>query len=149
MAVLQNTYTETFGVGYPGAAGNGENSNDITLTLEGATACAFGRAVYRGVADKGATLTPSANLRGFALRQQGLSETSTRPADSYAPNDNMAVRERGSIYITSATAAADGDPVFVTPAGLVSNSAAGNTAATGWVYDQTITAAGVALIVRR
>ena len=156
MAQLQTLYNETIGVPYAGSAANGEGSNDISLHLEGAVDCAFGRPVYRGAGDKGAILTPTANtLRGFAMRQQGLSETSGRPLDSYksgdadGAGDTMLVRERGSIYIASTTAAADGDAVFVTPAGGVSNVSAGNTAATGWVYDQTIAAAGLAIIVRR
>lgn len=149
MAVLQSTYSETIAFGYPGAPGNGELSNDISLHLEGSTACAFGRPVYRGTADKGATLTVSANLLGFALRQQGLPETDTRPEDSYAPGDTMAVRNRGSIYVTSTVAVADGEQVYVTSAGAITNVASGNTIATGWFFDQTIAAPGLVLIVRR
>lgn len=149
MAVLQSTYGETIAIGLPGAPGNGELSNDISLVLEGSTACAFGRPVYRGSADRGAVLTVSAALRGFALRNQTLVETSTRAVDTYAPNDTMAVRERGTIYVTSTVAVADGDQVYVTSAGAITNVSTGNTAATGWFFDQTITAAGVVMIARR
>lgn len=149
MAVLQSTYSENIAFSYPGAPGNGELSNDISLHLEGSTACLFGRPVYRGTADDGATLTVSANLRGFALRQQALPVTADRPEDAYKPGDTMAVRERGSIYVTSTVAVADGEPVYVTSAGAITNVASGNTIATGWVFDQTIAAPGLVLIVRR
>lgn len=149
MPAIQTVYNDDIAFGYAGAIGRGSGvHSDISLDLEGVTACAFGRAVYRGSTDRGAVLTPAVGaLRGFAQRVQGLAETSTRPLDSYAPNDTMAVREKGPIYTTSATAAADGEQVYVTPAGLVSNSAAGNTIADGWKFDQTIAAAGVVLIV--
>lgn len=149
MAVVQSTFTETNAVSYPGAPGNGELSNDITLTLEGSTACAFGRPVYRGSGDKGAILTVSAALRGFALRNQVMPETSDRAIDTYAPGDNMAVRERGTIFVSSTTAAADGEQVYVTSAGAVTNVSTSNTAATGWFFDQTIAAAGIVRIARR
>lgn len=149
MAVLQTTYNETLAPGLPGAPGNGELSNDISLVLEGATACAFGRPVYRGTADKGATLTVSAALRGFALRSQTLAQTSARAEDVYAPGDTMDVRERGTIYVTSTVAVADGDQVYVTAAGAITNVSTSNTIATGWFFDQTIAAAGVVMIARR
>lgn len=149
MAVIQSTFNEDIAVGFPGEPGNGELSNDISLHLEGAANALFGRPVYRGAADKGAVLTVSAALRGFALRQQGLPETADRPIDSYAAGDTMAVRERGTIYVTSTTAAADGEQVYVTAAGAVTNVSTGNTAATGWFFDQTTAAPGVVLIARR
>lgn len=149
MAVLQNTFSEDIAQGLPGAPGNGELSNDISLNLEGSTDCEFGRPVYRGAADKGAILTVSANLRGFALRQQGLPETSDRVIDTYAPDDTMAVRERGTIIVTSTTAADDGEQVYVTSAGAITNVSTSNTAAPGWFFDQTIAGAGVVQIARR
>jgi hypothetical protein len=149
MAVIQSNFGETIAQGFPGAPANGELSNDISLNLEGATACAFGRPVYQGTADEGATLVVSAALRGFALRSQTLPETTARPVDSYAPGDTMAVRERGVLHVTSTTAAAKNGQVYVTPAGAISNSASGNTAATGWLFDQTLAAAGIVMIARR
>lgn len=149
MAIVQSTFNEDLAISYPGAPGNGELANDLSLILEGSTDCEFGRPVYRGTADKGATLTVSANLRGFALRTQVLVETVDRPVDVYAPGDIMAVRERGTIYVSSTTAAADGAQVYVTSAGAVTNVSTDNTAATGWFFDQTIAAAGVVRIARR
>lgn len=149
MAVIQSTFAEDIGVPYAGSPGNGELSNDLSLILEGATACAFGKPVYRGAGDKGVVLTVSANLRGFALRNQTLPQTTNRAEDVYAPGDTMAVRERGTIYVDAAVAVADNEPVYVTPAGLITNVVAGNTIATGWVFDQTTTGAGRVRIARR
>jgi hypothetical protein len=149
MAVLQTNFSDDIAVPYAGSPGNGELSNDRSIHLEGSTACEFGRPVYQGTADKGGTLTVSANLLGFALRQQGLVETSARPADSYAPGDTMAVRDRGTIYVDAAVAVDKDEQVYVTSAGVITNVSTSNTAATGWVFDQTIAAAGRVQIARR
>lgn len=150
MAVLQSTFSEDPGYGFPGMDADGELENAISLTLEGSTACAFGRPVYRGSGDRGATLTVSAALRGFAASRTGLPVTSDRAADTYAPGDTMRVKERGKIWVTSATTCTDGQQVYVTSAGAISNSSGGgNTAATGWFFDDTITVAGLVRIARR
>jgi len=149
MAVLQSAFNEDIARGYPGMVSNSEPHNTLSRILEGSTACAFGRPVYRGTADKGVTLTVSADLIGFAEATHGLPETSTRAVDSYAPGDTMAVRNRGPIVVACATAAADGAAVYVTSAGAVTATSSDNTAATGWVFDETIGAAGNVAIVRR
>ena len=43
----------------------------------------------------------------------------------------------------------NGETVYVTPAGLITNASAGNTAATGWEFLDTLAGAGVGRIVRR
>lgn len=149
MAVIQSNFAEDIGVPYAGSPGNGELSNDLSLILEGSTAAGFGKAVYRGSGDKGAVLTVSANLRGFTLRNQTLPQTANRAEDVYAPGDTMAVRERGTVYVDAAVAVADGEQVYVTSAGVITNVSTSNTAATGWLFDQTTTGAGRVRIARR
>jgi hypothetical protein len=149
MAVVQNTFGDDIALGYPGMEADGELSNILSVVLEGATACAFGRPVFKGTADRGVTLTPSANLRGFAIAHKGNVVTAGRAADVYAPGDVLPVKNRGKIWVTSTTTAAKDDPVYITSAGAISNVSTSNTAATGWVFDDTITAAGIVRIVRR
>lgn len=149
MPTLQSTFSEDIPGGFAGMDADGELSNIISRVLEGSTDCEFGRPVYRGSADRGVTLTVSASLMGFALARKGLPLTSDRPADVYAPDDTIAVKERGKIWVTSTTVAADGAQVYVTSGGAISNSSGGNTAATGWFFDDTISAPGVVRIVRR
>lgn len=146
---LQSTFSEDIPGGFAGMEADGELSNIISRTLEGSTDCEFGRPVYRGSADKGCTLTVSANLYGFAIAQKGLPLTADRPADVYAPGDTVAIKERGKIWVTSATATTDGAQVYVTSAGAVTATSGGNTAATGWFFEDTITTGGVVRIVRR
>ena len=149
MAVLQSTFTDTLPTGYPGMEADGTLSNIESYTLEGATACAFGRPVYKGVADRGVSLTVGAVLRGFAVAHKGNVVTLNRAADVYAPGDTLPVKQRGKIWVTSTTAAAKDDQVYVTSAGAITNVSTSNTIATGWFFDDTIAAAGIVRIVRR
>lgn len=149
MAVVQSTFSEDVAYGYPGMDADGELSNTVSRTLEGASPCPFGRPVYQGTNDRGVTLTVSASLVGFAVAHKGNVVTANRAADTYAPGDTLPVKERGKIWVTSTTAAAKLAQVYVTSAGAITNSSSGNTAATGWLFDDTITAAGLVRIVRR
>lgn len=147
--VLQSTFSEDIPGGFPGMEADGEGSNIITRTLEGATDCEFGRPVYRGTADKGCDLTVGADLYGFAIARKGLPLTADRAADVFAPGDSIPIKERGKIWVTSATATTDGAQVYVTAAGAVTATSGGNTAATGWFFEDTISAPGIVRIVRR
>jgi hypothetical protein len=151
MPVLQTNFDDDYAKGYAGMDADGELSNIITRTLEGSTDCPFGRPVYRGSADKGVTLSVSAALMGFALAQKGLPVTADRPADHYAPGDNVAIKERGKIWVTvDSNGATDGAQVYVvTATGVISSSSSNATAATGWFFEDTRSGAGLVRIVRR
>ena len=149
MPVTQSTFSEDIVGGFPGMEADGELSNIVSRTLEGDTACAFGRPVYKGADDRGCDLTVDANLIGFAIARKGLAVTTNRAADTFAPGDTIPVKERGKIWVTSTTAAAKDAQVYVTAAGAITNSSGGNTAATGWEFDDTISAPGIVRIVRR
>lgn len=149
MAVLQSTFSEDIPGGFAGMEADGELSNIISRNLEGSTDCEFGRPVYAGTADKGCTLTVSADLLGFAVAQKGLPVTADRPADVYAPGDTVAIKNRGMIWVNCATDCANLAQVYVTSAGAVTKTSSGNTAATGWFFEDTLSAAGLVRIVRR
>lgn len=146
---VQSTFSEDIAYGFPGMEADGELSNIVSRHLEGATACAFGRPVYDGSADRGCDLTVDANLVGFAIARKGLPVTEDRAADTYAPGDTIPIKERGAIWVTCATDATKGAQVYVTSAGAVTKTSGGNTAATGWEFDMSIAAAGIVRIVRR
>jgi hypothetical protein len=150
MPVMQTNFAEDYAKGYAGMEADGELSNIITRTLEGATDAPFGIPVYRGAADKGCTLTVSAALLGFAIAQKGLPVTADRPADHYAPGDNVAIKERGKIWVYADGACTDGAQVYAkTATGVVSPASGSGTAATGWFFEDTTTGPGLVRIVRR
>lgn len=149
MGVTQSTFTEDLARGYPGMEANGELSNIVTGHLEGDTACEFGRPVFQGTGDKGLTLTVSANLVGIAIARKGLPVTEDRAADTYAPGDNVPVKERGTIFVNSNGSVTKGAQVYATSAGVLTATSSGNTALTGWEFDLARTGAGLTRIARR
>lgn len=149
MPPVQTTFREDIDHGFPGMDADGELSNIVSRHLEGSDPCEFGRPVYQGTNDRGVTLVVSAALIGFALARTGLPLTADRAANTFAPGDTLPVKERGKIWVTSIAAVANRDPVYVNSDGEITNASGGNTAATGWIFDDTISAPGVVRIVRR
>lgn len=150
MAVLQSNFNEDIPVGYPGMEASGELSNIVTGTLEGDDPLPFGTPAYQGTGNKGLTLSVSAALKGFAIARKGLPVTADRAADTFAPGDNVPLKERGVIWVNAGTAANKGQQVYVvTATRVISNSSSSATAATGWFFDDTISAPGLVRIARR
>lgn len=149
MAVLQNTFGEDIQVGFPGMDADGELSNIITRTLESASV-GFGKAVYRGTNDRGAVTTPAAGkLLGFTLANPSMPVTADRAADTYVQKDNLRIKNRGKIWVTAGAAVNDGDAVYVTSGGVITNVDTSNTAAPGWEFDDTAASGAPVRIVRR
>jgi hypothetical protein len=148
MPALQSAFTATIPNGFPGMIANAEIQNRFTRTCEDAGGIAFGAACFRGAGDHGCTATPTAaKFLGIAIVDHGqVRRTASAGADRYDQNDNVPLMQRGVVWVTSSIAVADGDPVYVTPAGLFTNSAAGNVQLVGWIWVDTLAAAGVARI---
>lgn len=137
--MLQSNFGATIPVGYPGMIANAEKQNRITRTCEDAAGIAFGRAAFRGAGDHGCTATPTANrFLGISIVDHGQVRRTGQNADTYAQYDNVPLMQRGTIWVLAGAAVADGDPVYVTPAGAFTNVAAGNVALPGWQFDMTV-----------
>lgn len=149
MAVLQAAFGEDIPYGYPGMEADGEISNIISVTLEGATACPFGRFLFKGTGDRGATLTPNATVRGVAIAKKGSVVTTARSADTYAPGDTIPTKNRGKIWVTAGAAVAKDDQVYVTSAGAITNVSTSNQIVTGWFFDDTVASGAIVRVVRR
>ena len=149
MAVLQSTFGEDIAYGFPGMEADGELSNIITRTLESAT-CGFGKAVYRGTDDRGASTTPAAStLLGFTIANPGLPVTASRAADQFIQGDNLRIKNRGKIWVTAGEAVTDGAQVYVTSGGAIVDTSTSNTIADGWFFDDTAANGALVRIVRR
>lgn len=155
MAELQTSYSDTIAKGFPGMVANGERANIITRTCEDAAGIAFGKAVYRGSGDHGATATVGtlATFLGWATSTNALALLPGADADEYQRYDNMGVITSGAVYITVTGSVADGAAITVGTGGGVADGY-GSTAAdathiaTGWVADETVTN-GICRIVKR
>lgn len=152
MAVLQSAYAATIPTMVPGQVLNGETSNRISRTLEDATAVPFGKFLWDGAGDHGCTLTPAAGkCLGVAIENHGgVAASIGQNADSgYGQYSTPGIMTLGVIAVAASVAVAKRDQVYVTPAGVITNSAGGNVIAPGWTFDATITAAGNVPVARR
>lgn len=152
MAFVQTSYSNDIPFGYAGMVANQETSNRISRIVEDAAGIAFGRAAFRGANARGVTGTPSATtFVGITMSSAGRTATSfpSTNADLVWPQTStVGILETGVIWVNCSTAATAGGTVYVTSAGLFSNSASGNTALPANVsFDDTITAAGLVRVL--
>lgn len=152
---VQPGYATQYAVGYPGMIANGETSNRISRNIEDAAGIPFGRAAFRGAADRGVTAAPSA--AGFL--GVTIADPSVQPlagvvaggaaADIYPQHATAGLLNEGMIWVRVGEAVNDGDPAYVTPAGAFVKATAGNTAIPA-VFDDTAASGGMSrLRVRR
>lgn len=153
MSVLQSNFTETVAKAYAGMVANGETSNRISRTVEDAAGITFGKPVYRGSGDHGATATVGtlATFLGWTIATSALAPSTD--ADEYQQYDNAAIMTSGAIYVPVKGTVADGTAITVGTGGgaadLIGGTAADAThIATGWVADETVTD-GLCRIVKR
>ena len=150
MAVIQSTYLDTPVPAYAGMIANGETSNRISRTIEDGGGIGFGKAAYRGAGDHGITATPAAGtLLGFTIAHEALGLLAGQTADTYAQYANVPILTLGAIWVNTAVAVNDGEQVYVTSGGAITNASSGNTIATGWFFDTYTSGADLARIVRR
>lgn len=137
---IQSTYLTDYVRGFAGMVADGEPSNRISRTVEDAAGIAFGKAAWRGAGDHGVTLTPATGtFMGVTIADAGVMPNGVTAADIYPQYSTAGLLNEGVIFVIPSVNVADGDPVYVTPAGLwtnVSNSSA-NFLVPG-KYDETI-----------
>lgn len=141
MAVLQDAYASRMPAFALGMIVNQELWNAVSRISEDATAIGFGRAVFIGAADDGATATPTAGkFEGVTFRDVTVDGDTV---DTFAEGRTMPVLKKGVVAVQASKAVAKGAPAFVTPAGAFTDTASGNTALPNATFDGTTTAAGL------
>ena len=149
MAVLQTAYTDQVAPGYAGMVANAETSNRITRTNEDAASLPFGRAVFRGAGDHGCTATVGAGFLGISIAHEALGLLGGLTPDAFPQVASVPVMTMGVIWVNAVVAVAKGDQAYTTAAGLLTNVTAGNTILTGWSFDTSTAAAGLAKLAKR
>jgi hypothetical protein len=87
---------------------------------------------------------------GFAIADHGVQPLPGGvAADIYPRYSSVGIMNLGAIYVTAGEDVTDGADVYVTGAGAIVDTASGNTAATGWKFDETVASGGIVRIVRR
>lgn len=149
MAVLQTAYTDQVAPGFAGMVANAETSNRITRTNEDSASLPFGRAVFRGAQDHGCTATVGAGFLGISIAHEALGLLAAATPDAFPQNASVPIMTMGVIWVNASVAVAKGDQAYVTSAGLLTNVSTGNTILTGWFFDTTTAAAGIAKLAKR
>lgn len=125
---IQNSYTNSIPVGQPGMLADGGTKNPITRNVEDAGGIAFGKAAFKGTADKGITATPGTKFQGIVIADQGLIMPVGGTADVFGQNASAPLLDMGDIWVTVGANVAAGAAAYVTSAGVFTSSASGNTA---------------------
>jgi hypothetical protein len=151
MAVVQSTYADDYASGFPGMVANGETSNRISRTVEQSGGIGFGKAAYRS-SDHGVDTTEAvATFLGFTIANYAAPpvEATGVQADTYPQGSTAGILTMGCMWVSSSIAVNDGEQVYVTSAGVITNVSTSNFAATGWFFQDTIGAAGLVRIAKR
>ncbi len=158
MAVHQNTFRSAPGIGFAGQVANGETSNRISRTCEDAAGIPFGAPVFKGAGDHGCTgvIGTAATFLGFAMADIGVQPLPGGvAADIYPQYSTVGIMTGGAIFVQTGGAVADQAGVTIGKGAAladgIDDTAADAThiAATGWIFDQTLAAAGIVRIARR
>lgn len=152
MAVIQDTYNDAPAKGFPGQVRNMEASNRLSRTVEDAAGLAFGRFAFRGAGDRGCTGTPAVGkVLGVVIADHGQPLLPGGTADTIPQYESAGICNRGVINVQVGAAVADGEQVYVTPAGVITNApaAGANPIAEGWFFDETVASGGICAVARR
>ena len=150
MATYQTTYDDTMAFAYPGMVANGETSNRISRTQEDSTPLPFGKAVFRGTGEHGATATPSAGqFLGISIAHEAIAQLSGSTADTFPQYSTVPIMTLGVIWVMAGAAVAKGDQAYVTAGGVITNVSTSNTILTGWFFDTAAASGALVKLAKR
>jgi hypothetical protein len=152
MSVLQNNFSDTVTQAYAGMVANGETSNRITRTIEGASGVGFGKAVWRGSGDHGCVTTvgTSATFLGVTIATSALAIVAGGTADTYPQYENVPIMTEGAIWVVAGEDVADGSQVYAdATTGAFVDTSTSNILLTGWFFDTTATSGNLVRIAKR
>lgn len=145
---VQTAYPNNQPAGVAGQKATGIKATVLSGTVTGATAIAFGAPVSRGTAERSAVPYAAANgFWGIALLDRGA--VPTEPASNeYRTGQSARILTEGDVWVHAGVAVNQGQSVFVTPAGVLTNTDSGgtNAAIAGATWELTIGAAGLSII---
>ena len=149
MPPIQTTYTSDYAPGYAGLIANQETSNVISRIVADAAGLQFGVPVFQGPTDHSVTSTPGTPFVGFSVLDKTVRPNlSFAPAqtNAYAQNDTAAILTLGVVWVVASVAVVAGEPVFVTPAGLITDQASGDAAIPRASFVNSVAAGGLVKI---
>jgi hypothetical protein len=152
MSTLQTSYSDTVPASYAGMVANGNTSARISRTCEDAAGIGFGKAVFRGSGDHGATATvgTTATFLGVTIATSALALISGGTADTYPQYETLNIMTAGEIWVTAGEDVADGSQVYADAStGAFVDTSTSNILLTGWFFDTTATSGNLVRIAKR
>ena len=142
MGNVQPNYNDAPDRGYEGQIADTRSFEAVSRICQPAT-IGFGKAVIRGTADNQVTIGAAGAFAGIAVRDITLPALNN---DAYKQGDTIAVMTRGTIFAVPSANVADGDPVYRTALGVLTNVATDNTLIPNAVWERTTLSGGLGVI---
>lgn len=137
---VQTTYNDRHAPAYAGMLASAEWLKNIVSRTAVNAAIPFGAPVLIGGVEDTVTTVGDADsidtsvFLGISVRDQSVDPSSP---NEYREGDNVAVLTHGVIWVVAAAAVDQGDAVYYTPTGTLTNASGGNTAITGATWDSS------------
>lgn len=147
VSAVQTTYPDGIAEGFAGLVADQRPQSRRSSICQDAAGVAFGKPAFRGTLD--GTFTGLLAADETTARFLGVTIADvTQAADLYPQYETAGILEKGPIWVTTAVAVTQGDPVYVTQAETWSNV----TSADAFLvpdaeWDTTNTVAGLAVLL--
>lgn len=126
MPAVQTNYPGTQPVAFEGMEGTMDPAGNVSRIVETPAGFGFGKAAFQGTTEQ-QIVTTGAIFVGVTLVDH-MARPNTAGSDLVAQRESIAVKQKGTVWVLATGAVTVGAPVYVTPAGAFSATAAGNTA---------------------
>jgi hypothetical protein len=146
-SAIQTTYADGIGKAFPGMVADQRPQVRSSVNIQDAAGVAFGKPVFRGTLDHCGTGLLAADETTARFLGVTIADV-TQAEDKYPQHETAGVLNKGPIWVNTAVAVAQGDPVYITQAETWSNV----TSADAFLvpdaeWDTTNTAAGLAVLL--
>lgn len=138
---IQTVYNTNIDKARVGAVANMEAINLISGVVQNAAGIAFGAVVARDSAGDNCVHTwvsGTDKYLGICVRERSINPANA--ADKFAQYDDARIMTKGVIWVLASVVVAAGDPVYVTPAGVITNVTTSNFLLPNAVFDSATTA---------
>lgn len=144
---VQDTYLTDYAQGFPGMLADGNTQSRPTGIIADAAGIPFGRAVFGTGVGKQVTATPGTKFKGITIADVGIVPGLTGTPDVYPLTSSASLLDQGNIWVLAGSATTKDAAAYVTAAGAITATAAGNTAIPATFMDAVASGAPVRLRV--